>query len=387
MNRKHKRKFLPYGHQWIDGDDIRGVVSVLKSDFLTQGQKISKFEKALADYVGAKFAVTFNSGTSAILAACFAANIYKGENAITTPYTFVATSNSLIWFGANPVFVDIEKNTLDLNHNKIEKAINKKTRAVITVDFAGLPCNYEKILKIVKKYNLILIDDASHAFGSKYKNKMIGSIADMTIFSFHPVKTITTGEGGATVTNDNNFYQKLLIFRNHGIVKNNQMKHKIGDWYYEVQNLGFNLRMTDIQASLGITQLKKIDKFIKRRREIVEIYNDAFRHLALLTPKDSEDTRAAWHLYPVRLEGHLVKRKREIFEDLHQKGIKAQVHYLPIHLHPFYKKKFGYKKGDFPISERVYKSEISLPLFPRMTSFDVIYVKNTFIDVIKKYSK
>jgi len=267
-----KKKTIPYGHQWIDNKDIKEVIKVLRSDWITQGPKVDEFEKAVAKYCGVRYAVAVSSGTAALHAAYAVAGIGPGDEVITTPLTFAAATNGIVYCGGKPVFADIQEDTLNIDPKEIEKKITKKTKAIAPVDFAGHPSDYDEILKIAKKYKLLIIEDAAHALGSEYKGKKIGSFADMTILSFHPVKAITTGEGGMILTNNKDFYEKLKIFRHHGIVK----KPEEGGWYYEIENPGYNYRLTDFQCALGLSQLKKIDKFIKRRREIVEKYNYAF---------------------------------------------------------------------------------------------------------------
>lgn len=358
------KKFIPYGHQWIDGEDIKEVVKVLKGDWLTQGPKIEEFEKAVAKYCGARYGVAVSSGTAALHSAYSVAGIKPGDEVITTPLTFAATSNMLVFCGAKPVFVDIEKDTLNINSEEIEKRITPKTKAIVTVDFAGHPCDYDRILKIARDNNLLVIEDASHALGAEYKDKKIGSFADMTILSFHPVKHITTGEGGMILTNNKGFYEKLKIFRNHGIIK----KPEKGKWYYEIENPSFNYRITDFQCALGLSQFKKIDRFIKRRREIVVIYSKAFKNMKeIITPIEKDYTKSSWHIYPIQVQ---VVNRKKMFDDLQKQGIGVQVHYMPLHLHPFYKK-IGYKKGDFPIAEEYYKGAITLPLFPKMTEKNI----------------
>jgi|SRR3989344_1963595 len=359
------KKNIPYGHQWIDNDDIKEVVKVLKSDWLTQGPNVEAFEKAVAKYCKAKYAVAVSSGTSALYLAYATAGVQSGDEVVTTPLTFAATSNMLFFCGAKPVFADIEEGSLNIDPKEIEKKITKKTKAIVTVDFAGNPCNYDQILKIAKKHNLLVIEDACHALGAKYRGKKVGSFADMTILSFHPVKHITTGEGGMVLTNNKNFYEKLKVLRSHGIIK----KPENGGWYYEIENPSFNFRITDIQCALGLSQLKKLEKFIKRRREIVKIYNKNFKDIKnIILPQESKRSFSSWHIYPVQIVG---QDRRKFFDRLRENGIGVQVHYIPLHLHPFYQKHFGYKAGDFPIAEKYYQRAITLPLFPSMTNSDI----------------
>lgn len=380
-----EENFIPYGHQWIDGQDIKEVVKVLKTDWLTQGPKVEEFEKAVAKYCGAKYAVVVSSGTAALYLAYLATGIKTGDEVITTPLTFVATANMIVSYGGNPVFADIEEDTLNIDPNQIEKKITPKTKAIVPVDFAGHPCDYDEILKIAKKYNLLVIEDACHSLGSEYRGKRIGSFADMTILSFHPVKTITCGEGGAVITDNKNFYEKLKILRHHGIVK----KPEKGDWYYEIEKPGFNYRLTDFQCALGISQLRKINKFIKRRREIVAKYNKAFKEMEeIITPTERSHIKSAWHIYAIQLRLNRLKTNRKkIFEELQKKGLGVQVHYIPLHLQPFYQEKFGYKKGDFPVAENYYERAITLPLFPKMTNRDINKVIKVVKETINFYKK
>jgi len=365
-NKKNKIK-IPYGHQWIDSDDIKGVVKVLKSDWLTQGPKIEEFEKAVAKYCGAKYGVAVSSGTSALYIAYKAAGIKNGDEIITTPLTFAATGNMMAMLGAKPVFVDVDRVTLNINPLEIERKINSKTKAIVPVDFAGNPCNYDEIFKIARKNNLLVIEDACHALGAEYKGKKIGSFSDMTVLSFHPVKHITTGEGGMVLTNNENFYNKLKVFRNHGMIK----KPENGSWYYEIEEPSFNFRITDMQCALGISQLKKLNKFLQKRRQIVKKYDEAFRGFKnIVIPSEEKLAKSAWHLYVVQVLGD----RRKIFDLLQEKGIGAQVHYMSLHMHPFYKNKFGYKEGDFPIAEKYYQRAITMPIFPGMRDKDVQYV-------------
>ncbi len=379
------KKFIPYGHQWIDEQDINQVVRVLRSDWITQGKKIEEFEKAVAKYCGAKYAIAVSSGTAALYAAYTAAGIGSGDEVITTPLTFVATANAVVFCGGKPIFADIQADTLNINPKEIEKRITKKTKAIAPVDFAGHPCDYEEIRKVAKKYNLLTIEDAAHALGSEYKGQKIGSFADFTILSFHPVKTITTGEGGMILTNNRRFYEELKIIRNHGIIKKPQQ----GGWYYEIKKPSSNLRITDFQCALGLSQLKKIGSFIKRRREIVAKYNEEFQDIKeITTPKEQNYVKSAWHIYPIQLRLEKLKTTRkEIFNALRRNGLGVQVHYIPLHLQPFYAEKFGYKKGDYPLAENYYERTITLPLFPKMTDEEVKYTVKKVKKVINFYKK
>jgi len=378
-------KYIPYGHQWITKKDIQAAISVLKTDWLTQGPKIEEFEKVVARYCRTKYAVAFSSGTAALHAAYAVAGIGLGDEVITTPLTFAATANGVIYCGGKPVFVDIQEDTLNINPKEIKKKITKRTKAIAPVDFRGHPCDFDEIKKIARKHNLLIIEDACHALGSRYKGKKIGSLVDMAIFSFHPVKTITTGEGGMVVTNNKKFCERLKIFRHHGIVK----KPKKGGWYYEIEIPGHNFRITDFQCALGLAQFKKLDKFIKRRREIVAKYNKAFKDIEeIITPTEKDYVKSAWHIYVIQLRLERLKASRKrIFEKFREEGLGVQVHYIPIHFHPFYRKKFGYKKGDFPITERYYQRTITLPLFPQMRNQEVERVIKTTKKTINFYKK
>jgi len=313
-------KNIPYGRQFVNQSDIRAVVSVLKSDWLTQGAKIKKFEDALCKYTGAKYAVAVSSGTAALHIACLTAGIREGDEAITTPITFAASVNCVLYCGGKPVFADVQKDTVNIAPEEIKTKITKKTKAIIPVHFAGHPCNLEEIKDIAKRHNLLVIEDAAHALGAEYKSSKIGSCkySDMAIFSFHPVKSITTGEGGAVLTNNKKFYEKLLMMRSHGITKKNsefraQNPKTAGGWYYEMQYLGFNYRITDFQCALGISQLKKLDKFIKARQIIAKKYNKLFEDNCFFDlPVERDDIVSSWHLYPIRLKDRYKSKKREI---------------------------------------------------------------------------
>lgn len=376
------QKYIPYGRQWIDEDDIKAVEEVLRSDYLTTGPKIAEFEQKLTEVTGAKYAAAIASGTAALHAACFAAGISAGDEVITTPITFAASSNAVLYCRGVPVFTDIDPVTYNIDPDDIKRKITRKTKAIIPVHFTGQPCDMDPILKMAEKYGLVVIEDAAHAIGAKYKEKPIGSISDMTTFSFHPVKQITTGEGGAITTNDEKLYEKLSMFRAHGITrKADKMMNNEGPWFYEQQFLGYNYRMTDIQAALGISQLKKLEKFIKRRKEYALMYGEAFENISgIITPKQLEGADSSWHLYIIQLKlEQLKKGRKEIYEDLVKEGIGVNVHYIPVYYHPYYQK-MGYKKGLCPRAEELYEKIITLPLYPRMTVEDVNYV----IDKVKK---
>ena len=386
-------KLLPYGYQWIDEEDIKAVIEVLRSDWITQGPKIAEFEKEFAKYVGARYAVAVNSGTAALHAACFAAQIEKGDEAITTPITFAASANCVFYQGGTPVFADIDADTLNIDPAEIRKKISKKTKALILVDFTGLPVDLEKILQIAKDNDLIIIEDASHALGATYKDRKIGSISDMTIFSFHPVKHITTGEGGMITTNNKEYYEKLNLFRTHGITKDkDKLLNYDGPWYYEMQELGYNYRLTDFQCALGLSQLKKIDRIIQRRREIVKKYNYEFKDIPeIKIPQiNPPNSNSSWHLYVIQLNLEKLKVSRKgIFEALRAENIGVNVHYIPMHLQPYYQNKLGYNLGDFPKAENYYSRAITLPLFPKMSDKDIddiIKAAKKIVTYYKKYN-
>ena len=378
-----RKTFLPYGSQWIDKEDIKAVTDVLRSDWITQGSKIFEFEKLISKYCKAKYAVAFSSGTAALHGAAFAADVSKGDEIITTPITFAADANCALYQGGKAKFADIKKDTYNIDPVKIKKQITKKTKAIIPVDYTGQPCELDEINKIAKQNNLVVIEDASHAIGAEYKGKKVGGLSDLTVLSFHPVKHITTGEGGMVLTNKKKYYEKLILFRTHGITKDpKKLKKKDGDWYYEMQLLGYNYRITDFQCALGISQFKKLDKFIRKRREIVKKFNKAFQDIKeLITPFEKPDVKSAYHLYMIQLNLEKLRvGRKKIFNSLRAENIGVHVHYIPVHLQPYYKKQFGYKKGDFPVAEEFYERAITLPIFPKMNEQDI----NDVIKAVKK---
>jgi len=376
---------IPYGKQLIDQNDIDAVVEVLKGDWLTCGPKVDEFEKLVASYCNAKFAVAFSSGTAALHGAYFALGVKEGDEVITTPLTFSATSNGVVYCGGKPVFVDIKPDTLNIDPEKIEEKINLKTKAIAIVDFAGQTCDFDAIKEIAKKHNLPIVEDAAHALGSEYKGQKVGSLADLTVLSFHPVKTITSGEGGMVLTNNEELAVKLRNFRHHGIVK----KPEIAPWYYEIEEIGYNYRLSDVHCALGISQLKKLDKFVVKRQEIVEKYQKAFKNIPeIILIKEERFAKTAWHICPIQFDLTKLKiTRKEIFKQLGEKGIKCQVHYVPVHFMSFYKNNFGYKKGDFPITEQYYNRTITLPLFPKLTNEEVEYVIASVKEIINANKK
>ena len=364
---------LPYGRQWLDEADIQAVVKVLRSDWLTTGPMVDAFEKAIAEFVGAKYAVALSSGTAALHAAMYAAGISRGAEVLVPPMTFVATANAVVFQGGIPSFVDVEPDTLLVDPTKIEEKITTNTRAIAVVDYAGQPCDYDSLQDIVRDKRLILIEDACHSLGAKYNGKKVGSLADLTIFSFHPVKHITTGEGGMVVTDNPEFAEKMRRFRNHGIATDYRQRAEKGTWYYEMLDLGYNYRLTDIQCALGLSQLQKLPRWILRRREIAKKYDEAFAGNPYVTALETKGNAFhAYHLYVVQLNLEKLKvTKNEVFTYLRNAGIGVNVHYIPVHLHPFYRNNFGTSLGLCPVAEAAYERILSLPIFPAMTDDDV----------------
>lgn len=366
---------IPYGRQTIDEDDINAVVDVLKSDYLTTGHKIAEFEQAVASYTGAKYAVAISNGTSALHAACFAAGIGRGDEVITTPLTFAASANCVLYCGGTPVFADVDPYTYNIDPEDIRKKITDKTKAIIAVHLAGQPCDMDEIHSIAQEHNLIVIEDGAHALGSVYKGKKVGCLSDMTTFSFHPVKPITTGEGGMIMTDNEELYKRLVLFRSHGITRDeSMMTRNEGPWFYQQLDLGYNYRITDIQCALGCSQMRKLDKFLKRRRELAERYNNAFIECDnIVTPYQLSDTQSGWHLYIVQVKNH---DRKQVFETLRDKGIGVNVHYIPVYMHPYYQE-HGYKDVHCANAEEIYSHIISLPLYPGLTDDQQDYVIDT----------
>ena len=391
---------LPYGRHWVEEEDIQAVVNVLRSDWITMGPKIDEFEQSVCCYTGAQYAVAVSSGTAALHGAMFGLGIKPGDEVITTPMTFVATANAILYLGGTPVFADIDPKTGNIDPNEIEKKVTPKTKAIIPVHYAGLPCDMAALREIANRYNVRIVEDAAHALGAEYRldNKWykVGECAhsDMATFSFHPVKHISTGEGGMILLNDKVLEEKTRRIRMHGVsldIRKRLDKESI--WLYEMVDLGYNYRISDFQCALGISQLKKLNRFLKRRVEIAERYYSAFQEVEELSlPNPSSSLAAvnkhAWHLYVIQLQLDKLKGTREnIYFALRAENIWPQVHYIPVHLHPYYQKRLGYKKGDFPVAESFYERILSLPLYPKMSDEDVDDVVEGVTKVINYYRK
>ena len=381
-----KMPFLPYGRQSIDEDDIQAVVDVLRSDWLTTGPKVGEFERAFAEATGAKEAVAISNGTAALHAAVHAAGIGPGDEVIVTPMTFAASANCIVYQGATPVFADVDPANLLLDPAQVEAKITTKTKAIIAVDYAGQPCDYDALRQLAQAHGLTLIADACHSLGGSYKGRRVGTLADLNTFSLHPVKHITTGEGGVITTDDPELARRMRTFRNHGITTDHRQREAQGSWFYEMVDLGYNYRLTDIQCALGISQLKKLPAWIERRQEIAQIYDRAFTAVPTITPLTLQPERShAYHLYVIQLNLDLLRIDRsQIFADLRAAGIGVNVHYVPVHLHPFYQERFGTRVGMCPVAEGAYAQILSLPIFPAMTDADVERVIHTCLDIVAR---
>jgi len=381
---------LPYGRQSLDDADVQAVVEVLKSDWLTTGPKIGEFEERFAAWVGARHAVSFSSGTAALHGAAFAAGLGPGDEAITTPMTFCATANCILYQGATPVFADVSPDTLNIDPQEVSQKITSRTKAIIAVDYAGHPAALDELgeLAKVQVQRALLIEDACHALGAEYRGKRVGGIADMTVFSFHPVKHLTTGEGGMVATNNARLAETLRRFRNHGVSSEARERQESGQWFYEMVLLGFNYRLTDIACALGLSQLDKLAANLARRREIAAQYAEAFRDLpAIVVPAVRDGVNPAWHLYPVRLKLEMLAVGRgEIFRALRAENIGVNVHYIPVHQRPYYRERFTLKES-YPVAEDAYERLISLPMFHGMTDADVEDVVRAVSKVISSYAK
>lgn len=382
---------LYYGRQWIDEADVEAVSNVLRSDYLTCGPKVTEMEHALEKYIGAKYAVAVSNGTAALHCACIAAGIGPGDEVITTPITFAASANCALYCGATPVFADINPKTYNIDPESVKAAITDKTKAVVAVDFTGQAVEIEKIRAICDEYNLIFIEDAAHSIGTKYNGKHVGTLADITTFSFHPVKTITGGEGGACLTNREDLYKKLVLAHTHGITHDEGLMEEIsheGPWYYEEISLGYNYRITDFQAALIISQMNKLDAFSERRKKIVNRYNEAFKELPeIIVQEEIPQSDTCRHLYIIRLDlDKLSCSRRQFFDAMAAENIQCQIHYIPVYWFPYYKQ-LGYNKGMCPKAEELYKGIMSIPLYPKLSDQDVEDVIHAVTKIVDYYRK
>ncbi len=374
--------FIPYGRQSISEEDIQEVVRVLRSDYLTTGPTVTEFERQVAEYVGAKYAVAVSNGTAALHIACLAAGIGKGDEVITSPITFAASANCVLYCGGIPVFADVKKDTYNIDPEDIERKITSRTKAIIPVHYTGQPCEMDAILEIARKHNLIVIEDGAQVISGEYKGCKVGAISDMTTFSFHPVKPLTTGEGGMVTTNSKELYDKLKLLHTHGITREDSfMQNNDGPWYYEQLELGYNYRITDIQCALGISQLKRLDDFAEHRRKLANRYDKGFEDFtSIVIPYQHPDCLSSYHLYMIQVPAEI---RKQTFEELRKVGIGVNVHYIPVYKHPYYQKN-GYAGVCCPNAESFYDRAITLPLFVDMTEEQVDYVVKKVKEIVSK---
>jgi perosamine synthetase len=384
-----RETLLPYARQSITEDDIHSVVDVLRSDWLTTGPKVDEFEEKFAAWVGAKHAVSFSSGTAALHGAALAAGLKPGDEAITSPLTFVATANCVLYQGATPVFADVSGDTLNIDPDRIAERVTPKTRAILPVAYGGHPAALDTILALAERHGLTVVEDACHALGAECHGRRTGSIAHMTVFSFHPVKHLTTGEGGMVTTDRAEFAESLRKFRSHGITRNARERNASGAWFYDVAQLGFNYRLTDMACALGISQLEKLETNLARRHAIADRYAAGFLDLpGIAIPREREDVKSAWHLYPIRIDKDALGVDRDqFFRALRAENIGVNVHYIPVHLHSYYRDRFGFNGGEYPAAEHAYEQLISLPMFHGMSDQDVEDVIAAVRKVVLHYSR
>lgn len=373
--------FLPYGRQVISEDDIAAVVAALRSPWLTTGPRVGEFEAAVCAFTGAQYGVAVSSGTAALHATMAAIGVGPDDEVIVPAMTFAATANAVVYQGGTPVFADVEADTLLIDPASVENRLTKKTKAIVAVDYAGQPCDYPALRAITERHGLRLIADACHSLGAEEDGIKVGTLADMTVFSFHPVKHITTGEGGMVVTDNPDLAETMRRFRNHGISTDHRQREALGTWQYAMVELGYNYRITDFQCALGMSQLAKLPSFLERRRELARLYDQAFAPLQAIRPLAVRPrVISAWHLYVVRLQD--ASSRAAVFQGLRERGIGVNVHYLPVHLHPFYQERFGYRKGLCPVAESAYECLLTLPLHHGMTTNDVHMVIKTLGEIL-----
>lgn len=383
-----RNEFLPAFRALIGESEINEVIDTLKSDWLTMGPKTRMFEEMFREYIGCEHAIAVSSCTAGLHLSLASAGIGDGDEVITSPYTFTSTANVIVHQRARPVFVDVEKDTYNIDTDKIDDVVSRKTKAIIPVHYAGQPCEMDRIVEISKKYGLVIIEDAAHAIGASYKNRKIGTIGDLTSFSFYATKNITTGDGGMVVTDNDELAEKIRALRLHGMSRDAWKRYTAkGSWFYEILYPGYKYNMTDIQASLGIHQLKKLDVMQKRREEMAAIYNEAFADMhEIIIPKVKDDIKHAWHLYAIQInKDSLTIDRSQFIEILRAENIGTSVHFIPLHLHPYYRNRYGFKRGDFANAELLYESEISLPLYPKMTNDDVGDVIEAVQKIVDQY--
>jgi len=378
------KKNIPYGRQWVDEDDIAAACEVLRSDWLTTGPKVAEFEGALARYVGAGYACAVSSGTAALHCCMFALGIGPGHEVIVPAITFAASANCVVYQGGTPVFVDVAPDTLLIDPQDVLSKITPQTRAIVAVDYAGQPCDYDALQEIADHHRVSLVADACHSLGATYRGRSVGSLADLSAFSFHPVKHLTTGEGGMITTDNEEYVKRLQIFRNHGITSDHRQREAQGSWFYEMVDLGYNYRITDFQSALGMSQLQKQPRWLERRREIARVYGEAFAGMRGINPLAvKSDVGHAYHLYVVRINREETGMERGAFyQALRSRGIGVNVHYIPVHLHPFYRNRFGTGRGLCPVAESAYEQILTLPMYPAMTDADIITVIDTVRSLI-----
>lgn len=383
-----RTEVLPYGRQWLDDEDVEAVVRALRSDWLTTGPLVPEFERAFAGMVGAAEAVAVSNGTAALHAAMYALGIGAGDEVLVPAMTFAASSNCVVYQGGTPVFVDVDPGTLLIDPAAAASRITPRTRAIVAVDYAGQPCDYDALRALAREHGLALVDDASHSVGGSDGGRPVGTLADLNTFSFHPVKHLTTGEGGMITTDDAALAQRMRVFRNHGITSDHRQRAEQGGFFYEMVDLGYNYRITDFQCALGLSQLRKLPEFVRRRQEIAARYDAAFARIPAVRPLAVRPgVSHAYHLYTVLLDSaRLTADRGAVFAALRAEGIGANVHYIPVHLHPFYRERFGTRPGLCPVAEDAYSRLVTLPMFPQMSTGDVDDVVAAVAKVVDRFA-